>query len=379
MKQLIVVSSPLKQAMQSAKKVVSKKSVLPILEYLSCETKIEDGRAKLLIRATDLENHMIISIPCETNEEFKFLIHIDELAFIEKVEEQPLTLTVDESTFEVKIMTETETVKAIGDNYEDFPIIPNSPLQGITNVSKDFLEEVKTCLKYVSTEAHFARINFQGISMETTKDGITFCATDATVMRLSIKKAEINKLAIGESFVLNPSFCKLISSLKGAENMLLAIMKTDALSNTVLSFTLNGMDVTIIGRNLDCAPTDYNRVLPVGFQTSVTLNKKDLQNRIDKAMLYANKSNFQGIFSINGKVILTSEERDFQKEYRTELPHLAKDGEDIDISFNLSFLKKVLADVNGESICIEMASPNRAAVIKEDGTLTLLMPIMLAA
>ena len=70
MKKLIVVSSSLTNAMQTAKKVVSKKSVLPILECFLCEVKIENKRASLLVKGTDLENSISVSINCEANEEF---------------------------------------------------------------------------------------------------------------------------------------------------------------------------------------------------------------------------------------------------------------------------------------------------------------------
>ena len=95
-------------------------------------------------------------------------------------------------------------------------------------------------------------------------------------------------------------------------------------------------------------------------------------------MLYANH-NFQGVFSINGKVILTAQDMDNTKEFKSEFAHERKEGEDLDISFNLSFLKKVLANMSSDTVTIEMTTQSRAAVIREDSVLTLVMPILLAA
>ena len=378
MKKVIVVSSTLTNAMQTAKKVVSKKSVLPILECFLCEVKIENKRANLLVKGTDLENHISVSINCEAKEEFKFVIHSDELAFIEKLDEQPLCLEIDETTCEVKILAEGETVKAIGEKVEDYPITPNSPFKLLGTLANEFFPELKTSLKYVSDPKDF-NPKYKGVGIETIEQGIVIVGTDAFTLRLTNQKAEISNGAIGEKFVLNPTLCKQLASFKNAENIHISLMKMKGGTNTVLTFELNSMQVTIVSRNLDSDMVDYKRILPTYSATTVSMGKKDLMKRIDKAILYTNDSTHQGIFSINGKVVLTASELDSKKEYRSEFAHTVKVGEDIDISFNLAFLKKVLSDLNGESVNIEMTAPFKAAVIKDGDTLTILMPIMIAA
>ena len=376
MKKLIVVSSTLTNAMQTAKKVVSKKSVLPILECFLCEVKIENKRANLLVKGTDLENHISVSIHCEANEEFKFVIHSDELAFIEKLDEQPLCLEIDETTCEVRILAEGETVKAIGEKVEDYPITPNSPYKQLGYLSNEFFSELKTSLKYVADPKDI-NPKYKGVGIETTEEGIAIVGTDAFTLRLTNQKAEISNEAVGEKFVLNPTLCKLLASFKKVENIHISIMKMKSGTNTVLNFELNRMQVVIVSRNLDCDLVDYKRILPTYSVTTVSMEKKDLLKKIDKAMLYTNDSTHQGVFCINGKVVLTASELDGKKEYRSEFAHTAKEGEDIDISFNLAFLKKVLSDLNGDTVNLEMTESYKAAVIKEENTLTILMPIQL--
>ena len=378
MKKLIVASSTLTNAMQTAKKVVNKKSVLPILECFLCEVKIENKRANLLVKGTDLENHISVSITCEANEEFKFVIHSDELAFIEKLDEQPLCLQIDEATCEVKILADGETVKATGEKVEDYPITPNSHYKQLGYLSNKFFSELKTSLKYVADPKDI-NPKYKGVGIETTEEGIAVVGTDAFILRLTHQKAEISKEAVGEKFVLNPTLCKLLASFKKVENIHISLMKMKTGTNTVLNFELNRMQVTVVSRNLDCDLVDYKRILPTCSVTTVSLEKKDLLKKIDKAMLYTNDSTHQGIFSINGKVVLTASELDGKKEYKSEFAYTAKEGEDIDISFNLAFLKKVLSDLNGDTVNLEMTESYKAAVIKEENTLTILMPILIAA
>ena len=284
MKKVIVVSSTLTNAMQTAKKVVSKKSVLPILECFLCEVKIENERASLLIKGTDLENSISVAINCEANEEFKFVIHSDELAFIEKLDEQALCLEIDETTCEVKILADGETVKAIGEKVEDYPITPNSPYKQLGYLSNEFFSELKTSLKYVADPKDI-NPKYKGVGIETTEEGIAVIGTDAFTLRLTNQKAEISKDAVGEKFVLNPTLCKLLASFKKVENIHISLMKMKNGTNTVLHFELNRMQVAIVSRNLDCDLVDYKRILPTYSVTTVSLEKKDLLKKIDKDLL----------------------------------------------------------------------------------------------
>ena len=379
MKKLIVSSSSLRNAMKTAIKVVNKKSVLPILECFKCEVRIMNNSATLHVFATDLETHILVSVACEANEEFKFILPASELAFVEKLSDQPLTIEVDDSTQTIKIHTESETVKATGEKVDDFPILPNSPCKFLGYVSSEFFVEIKTALKYVSTDTRFSKTQYLGVGIETTKEGLTVCATDATMMRITNLTAQAEGDAIGEKFVMNPTFCKLIATFKKADEIHLALMKKKDRCHTVLSFRIDNMAVSIVSQNLDCQLVDYKRVIPGEWNTQVNLDKQDLKNRIEKAMLYSDQTNYQGAFSINGKVILTANEFDKGKEYTTQMPHIKKEGQDIEIGLNLSCLKKILSDVQNAVVNFELTTPFRAIVIKEDNSITLLMPIQLRA
>jgi DNA polymerase III sliding clamp (beta) subunit (PCNA family) len=245
------------------------------------------------------------------------------------------------------------------------------------NLSNDFIVELKTNIKYVCNDIRFENYKYQGVGLETTACGINLIATDAMVLRQSSVKGEME--AVETSFVMNPTICKLLSRLKGVEGIQLSKMEGESSSFTMLNFYSKKVLVTVLARNLDCPVIDYKRVIPPYSTTTVTLNKKNLQQKVEQALLYSNDSNFQGVFSINGKVILTATDINNAKEYKTEFAHMAKEGEDLDISFNLSFLKKVLSNISSDSLTIEMTTQSRAAVIKEENVLTLVMPIMLAA
>lgn len=376
MKKLIVATSSLKNAMLTSKKVVSKKSVLPILEYFKCHVTIKDGRATLTLTATDLETFCNVTINCEAKEEFTFLIHSEELKLIEKLDEQPITISVDEKAFIAQLTTDEETVSVTGDDFNDFPRIPNAERKHIGNFTSEFFSEIKTCLSYCSKDD--LRPKFTGVNFEVTDSKVKLTATDAHLLRTTSIESELSNDAEGETFIMNPTFCKLISAVKNADEIRFAVMRKDDATFSVLNYSQGKyMLVELLSRTIADRFCDYASVIPAKHLTSVSIDKNDLSKRIDKAVLYANKTTMQGVFSINGKVILKTSDVDFAKEYKTEFAHLTKQGEDIDISFNLSLLKKVLNDVKGETVSIMMNKPNSAAVIKEGNSLTLIMPVLI--
>lgn len=376
MNKLIVTTSSLKDAMKTVKKVVDKKSVLPILEYFKCQVTIRGGHAMLTVIGTDLENHISAAVNCEAKEEFTFLLHSEELKLIEKLEEQPLTIQVNEKTFTTRILMETETVSVVCDDFNDFPKLPNGTTKPIERFTSEFFSEIKTSLRYCSQDS--LRPKYTGVNLEIVGGEVKLCATDAHLLRATTLKGELNQEAEGEAFIMNPTFCKLISSVKDVDEIHVAIMKKATTTLTVLTYTQGRyMNVEIISRNIEDKYCDYNAVIPSKHLTEVTLDKKDLTTRIDKAMLYCNKTTMQGNFNINGRVILTAADQDFAKEYKTEFAANSKTGSDIEIGFNLSLLKKVLSDVEGEAVSMEFNNPNQAAVIRENNTLTLIMPCLI--
>jgi len=173
-------------------------------------------------------------------EEFRFLLPASELSFIEKAEEQPLTIEVNEATFEVAIYTETENVSSISENPDDFALIPNYCQHELIYTGQDFLDELKACLKYTDKQK-FGNIRYQGVLLESNSDSITLCATDAHVLRVTKLTAAP---ALEKRFLMNSNFCKLISSLKYRGDLLISLMTNERTTYTVLDFEINSMKVT---------------------------------------------------------------------------------------------------------------------------------------
>lgn len=362
----------LANAMRINNKGVSKKSVLPIIENL----KFDVTPNHLTVTSTDLENFILTSIPCNADETFSFLLPATELKLIEKLDKGSLTITIEEESGNAVLTTNYESVSVAIDNADDYPVTPatNETLP-ITVFEKEFIEELKGCLDFVSKDD--LRPAMTGVNMLIENGEIELCATDAHLMRVAKVEGENLADAASLSFIINAKQCKLITGFKKLNAVSIDMVMKDAISHTVMSFDGgDNVQVKLIGKNLVGFP-DYQRVIPTSHLTEVTVNKNELGKRLDKAMLYTNSVTYQGVFSINGNVKLTSKDVDFKKEYSCEMLHVCKVGIDVEIGFNMSFLKKLLGHVEGENVKIKMSYPSKPAIIEEGNCLMLIMPVLI--
>ena len=376
MKKLIVTSTALKTAMKIAMKAVNKSSVLPILESFKMNVKIQNGKASLTVTSTDLENYIGVTIPCEAKEQFSFLIHSEQLKLIEKLDEQPVVLSVDEKTSCAQISTDDETISVACDKIEDYPIVPSAPTKKIGYMASDFINELKTSLNYVSRDD--LRPQFTGVNFKVENGGVILCATDCHILRTTTLQCEANSESDGETFIMNPRMCKFLSAVKKVDGIHIAVMRNDTATYTVANYQQEKyIAVEIISRNIEARYCDYQSVIPVKHSTELTVNKNDLARRIDKAVLYCNPITLMGKFFLNGVAKLSASDIDLGKEYKTEFPSFTKTGDDIEIGFNLLLLKKVLSDLKGENVSLQLSGSNKVAVIKEVNSLVLLMPVLI--
>jgi DNA polymerase-3 subunit beta len=372
MKKLTVDITTLATAMRINNKGVSKKTVLPIIENLKFDVTL----IELTITSTDIENFILTSIPCQADEAFSFLLPASELKLVEKLDTGSLIITLYEENGNVVLTTNDETVNVALDKADDYPVTPSiNETVPIGKFGSAFIDELKGCLDFVSKDD--LRPAMTGVNFQTENGNVEICATDAHLMRVAKVEGENMADAASLSFIINAKQCKLITSFKklGAVNVDAVI--NDSISHTVMSFHSDNVQVKILGRNIDARFPDYQRVIPTSHLTEVTVSKNELGKKIDKAMLYANPNTIQGVFSINGNVKLASKDIDLKKEYTCEMPHVFKMGEDLEIGFNMSFLKKILGHVEGETVNIKMSYPSKPAIIEEGNCLMLIMPVVI--
>src|SRR6478609_9530225 len=129
----VVSSSALLKQLNSINGVITNNPVVPILENFLFE--IADG--KLVASASDLQTSMITEITVEAKQKGSIAVPARILLdTLKNLPEQPVTFTIDETTYSIEIISDNGRYKLSGENATDFPKVPA--------VSNDFSAEISS-------------------------------------------------------------------------------------------------------------------------------------------------------------------------------------------------------------------------------------------
>ena len=135
---------------------------------------------------------------------------------------------------------------------------------------------------------------------------------------------------------------------------------------------------TVLTRVIQERYPDFRNVIPRDNPNHFRLNRVELIRELDSAMLYGNKTTFQVKFSfLINQLEISAVDIDYNMEYRGTMGSEMVSGEPMEIGFNAKFLRKLLMNMEGETVTMEMSTPNRACLLMEGDSTFLVMPVML--
>lgn len=367
----IVSTSQLLKQLQIVGGVISSNTVLPILE----DFLFDINKGTLTIFATDLENSMSTSLEVESKESGRIAIPAKILLdTLKTLPEQPLTFSVDTKTFAVELTSENGKYKLTGENAADFPKIPVAEDTSTIHISS-------TVLSYGISKTLFAVSNddlrpaMTGVFFKLSPNGLTFVSTDAhKLVRYTRKDATSESEA---SFIVPKKALNLLkNSLPNDDSQ--ATIKFNA-SNAFFSFN----NVNLICRLIDAKYPDYNAVIPVDNNSTLTLGRYDFQNSLKRISIFSNKTTHQVVLNIKANEInISAQDLDFSNEAKETL-NATYDGDNMEIGFNAKFLIEMLGVLNTDEINMKLSLPTKAGILvpavadENDDLLMLVMPVML--
>lgn len=367
----IVSTSQLLKQLQIVGGVISSNTVLPILE----DFLFDINKGTLTIFATDLENSMSTSLEVESKESGRIAIPAKILLdTLKTLPEQPLTFSVDTKTFAVELTSENGKYKLTGENAADFPKIPVAEDTSTIHISS-------TILSYGISKTLFAVSNddlrpaMTGVFFKLSPNGLTFVSTDAhKLVRYTRKDATSESEA---SFIVPKKALNLLkNSLPNDDSQ--ATIKFNA-SNAFFSFN----NVNLICRLIDAKYPDYNAVIPVDNNSTLTLGRYDFQNSLKRISIFSNKTTHQVVLNIKANEInISAQDLDFSNEAKETL-NATYDGDNMEIGFNAKFLIEMLGVLNTDEINMKLSLPTKAGILvpavadENDDLLMLVMPVML--
>jgi DNA polymerase III subunit beta len=367
----IVNSAYLLKQLSNINGVITTNPVVPILENFLFE--LEKG--SLTVTASDLQTSMITEIQVESKEKGSIAVPARILLdTLKNLPEQPVTFSIDESTYSIEIISDNGRYKLSGENATDFPKVPS--------VSNDFTAEISTeVLARALNNTIFATSNDElrpamtGVYVNLGDKNSTFVATDGHRL-VRYRRADV-KSANGNSIIIPRKALNLLKATLPSENT--EVNLNFNMSNAYFKFG----NIKMICRLIDERFPDYDNVIPTQNNIKMTIERSDILGALKRISIYANKTTHQVRLKITGSELqISAEDLDFSNEANERLS-CEHDGEDIEIGFNAKFLIEMLTNMDSDKITLTMSAPNKAGVIlpadkdANEDILMLVMPVML--
>lgn len=367
----IVNSAYLLKQLSNINGVITTNPVVPILENFLFEL----DKGGLTVTASDLQTSMITEIQVESKEKGSIAVPARILLdTLKNLPEQPVTFSIDESTYSIEIISDNGRYKLSGENATDFPKVPN--------VSNDFTAEISSdVLARAVNNTIFATSNDElrpamtGVYVNLGDKNTTFVATDGHRL-VRYRRADV-KSDNGSSIIIPRKALNLLKATLPTENTEVSLNFN--LSNAFFKFG----NIRMICRLIDERFPDYENVIPAVNNIKMTIERSDLLGALKRISIYANKTTHQVRLKITGSELqISAEDLDFSNEANERLS-CEHDGEDIEIGFNAKFLIEMLSNMDSNKIRLTMSAPNKAGVIlpaekdAEEDILMLVMPVML--
>jgi DNA polymerase-3 subunit beta len=367
----VVSSSALLKQLSTINGVITSNPVVPILENFLCEV----SSGKLIITASDLQTSMITEMEVDADESGSIAVPARILIdTLKNLPEQPVTFTIDGSSYNIEIHSANGQYRLSGENATDFPKIPKVEDTYDVNIPSDVLASaVSNTLFATSTDE--LRPAMTGVYVNLKDESSTFVATDGHRLIRYLR-----------SDVSSPNKSSLIIPRKA-----LSLLKTALPSDRVpVSVQFNASNVffkfnniQLICRLIDERYPDYENVIPKDNNNQMTISRMELLSSLKRIAIYANKTTHQVRLKISGnELYISAEDLDFSNEANENL-QCEHEGEDIEIGFNARFLIEMLNNLDSDEITLKLSAPNRAGLIvpkdtdTDEDILMLVMPVML--
>lgn len=367
----IVNSNLLLRQLSQINGVITTNPVVPILENFLFEI----DKNNLTITASDLQTSMITELSVESKEKGNIAVPARILLdTLKNLPDQPVTFSIDESTYSIEISSDNGRYKLSGENATDFPKVPSVTNDFSATLSSEVLARALNNTIF-ATSSDELRPAMTGVYVNLGEKNTTFVATDGH--RLVRYRRTDLRSENGNAIIIPRKALNLLKATLPAENTDVSIDFN--MSNAFFKFGT----IKMICRLIDERFPDFENVIPSTNTIKMTIGRQEFLGSLKRISIYANKTTHQVRLKITGSELqVSAEDLDFSNEANERLS-CEHEGEDIEIGFNARFIIEMLSNIDTDQIRLNMTASNKAGVIipadknKEEDILMLVMPVML--
>ena len=365
----ITIPQPqLLKTLQTVERAVNDRSTLPILANVLLETKENE----LTLTATDLDVGIRCRFPLipPTEQGAVTLPARKFTTIIRELPDEPVVVEAKKNHTAV-VNCGSSSFRIPGLPAEDFPVLPAPMQEGAVAIPQDMLKTmIGQTMHAMSMEE--TRFILNGALLATQKEELVMVATDGR--RLAVAHASLSKTAKNPLNAVIPAktvreLGRLLKS-DDSEDVEIAPLKDNQL-------TFRFGPVTIITRLIEGQFPQYEKVIPAPSKSAFTCDREALVNALRRASLMTTATSQAVIFELGAGGLVVSKESPELGSAREELP-VAYTGEPMTIAFNPEFWLDVLKALDLADVSIEVAGPDRPAVIRQPSFTYLVLPMKVA-
>lgn len=367
----VVSSSALLKQLSAINGVITTNPVVPILENFLCD--IQNGTLK--VTASDLQTTVMTVLDVDTQDKGSIAVPARILLdTLRNLPEQPVTFTIDESTYTIEIQSENGRYRLSGENATDFPKVPMVEDGHSVEMPSDVLANaVSNTIFATSTDE--LRPAMTGVYVNLNGADSTFVATDGHRL-IRYRRDDIGSEA-KSPIIIPRKALTLLRSVLPSENVSVSVQFNA--SNAFFKF----QNIQMVCRLIDERYPDYENVIPQDNNNRMTVNRPTLLSSLKRIAIYANKTTHQVRLKVtDNQLHVSAEDIDFSNDANETLV-CEHEGEEIEIGFNARFLIEMLSNLDTEEVIFKFSQPNRAGLIEpsekeeHEEVLMLVMPVML--
>lgn len=375
-----IPSKTLAAQLSAVAKVINSKNALSIFDNFLFTLKDNT----LTVTGSDQENVMTATLEVfEAEGEGSVAVASKRiLDMLKEVPAQPLTVYINDDTFEIDIRFLNGHFNFMGVNGAEFPIQEESrqDAKSVTLPAQTVLTALDTTLFAVGTET--IRPTMTGVfwdicptdaNGENPQPGITFVATD-THKLVRYTNTSVNP-GLTFSFILPPKPASILRGLIGKEEGDIAI----EMDERSAKFTM--ANYTLACRFINGRYPNYNRVIPAENPFELTVDRISLLNAMKRVALFASTASSLVRLTIHpNEVLLAAQDLDYtlSAEERVECEY---QGNAMTIGFNANYMIEILSNLAVDTVVIKLSDPARPGVfvpltnLEGEDILMLLMPM----
>ncbi len=345
-------------------KALSSRPALPILEGVYVEATQEG----VLLKCSDLALQIECLLPATVEQEGKTVAPgrlFSEMA--RKLPEETVELELNGKALQLVCGRAKTSMQCM--EPEDFPDMPFVGEQYSISLPQNKLKDMIRQTVF-STAQEESKPILTGVLMELNEDALTLVALDG--FRLALRRAALAQDTGKQKEAVVPakSLNEIARTLQDTEDPVQLVF-----TNTHVLLDLGHTRVT--ARLLDGDFIRYKQILPADHVTRVRVNRQELLESIDRAMLLAREGNNNLVrFSISIdrlKLFANSAIGSIDENIAIEL-----NGDDIEIAFNARYFSDVLKVLDDEYVYLDMnnnVSPCVVRPIQGDAFYYLILPV----